>query len=172
MKNYILILFFTATINAQITGRILSDGYPDVVVQAKISQIVDENIYNLEGHFSIQFPKNSDHFDLLIETANINFKIENITADFKTLSLGDIDIPYLKNISIEQYNGLQEKVKINYVPTYHYANLLGYCDKLTLSSNYITFYCKGNKQQTNQFTFNPTEMLISIDAKNLIRCDN
>jgi len=173
MKKYILIiLLFTVTTNAQISGRVFSDGYPDVVVQATILQTGETTEPDFDGCFSVHIPDKIGIYDLLIDAGQMDFKIENITQEFHQINLGDIEFPFLRTISIEQYNELQEIEKIKYVPIYHYANLLVYCDKLTLSSNYITFYCKGVKHQTNQFTFNPTEMLISIDAKNLIRCDN
>jgi len=173
MKNYLLILILFATnINAQVSGRFIIGDSSDIVFQTTILQTGDKTEPDFDGYFSVHIPDRPGSYDLFIDAGQIDFKIENITEGLHVINLGDIELPFLKTISVEQYNEVQEIDKVRYVPIYHWTSVVAYYDKFTLARNYITFFCKGVKHQTDQFTYNPEERLISIDANSLVRCDN
>lgn len=171
--NSIFLLFFSVVCNAQLSGHIIMDGDPSnsgIVLKTTTLQTGETTDGDLEGYFSIQVPAKLKKYDVLIEAATMNLKINNLTPKIK-LNLGDIELPELKTISLPEFDELEEMEKIKYVPVYHWANLLVYLDKTTLSKNYLLFYCNGVKHQTTQFTFDPEARLISIDVKELINCD-
>lgn len=171
MRFIILFASFYLSGYAQISGRILSEGSPDIILQTTVLQTGDKTEADFDGYFSVQIPDKPHRYDVLIEAGLMNFKITNITQAMSTIKMDSIELPALKNISVVEYNELNELEKMKYIPIFHWTNLVGYFDKFTLSKNYISFYCNGKEYQTNKFIFDPEERLISIDALNLLSCD-
>lgn len=171
MKYILLLAMFYQYSNAQISGRIISDGYPDIIIQTTLLQTGNKTEADLDGYFSIQIPDKLDKYDVLIEAGSMTFKIVNVTQTLRSIKMDTVELPTLKSISIDDYNKLVKIEKARYLPVYHWSNLLGYYDSFTLSRNYISFYCSGKEYQTAQFTFDPESRMISIDAMNIINCD-
>lgn len=171
MKYIILLAIFYQYGNAQISGRIISEGSPNVILQTTLLQTGTKTNADFDGYFSIPIPDKLDRYDVVIESGSMTFKIENITMAMHNIKMDSIELPTLKNISFNEYKGLAEIEKIKYIAVYHWTNIIGYLDKFTLSHNYISFYCDAKKYKVDDFTFDPEIRTIAIDAKNLIKCD-
>jgi len=171
MKYIILLAIFYQYGNAQISGRIISEGSPDIILQTILLQTGTKTDADFDGYFSIPIPDKLDRYDVLIESGSMTFKIENITKAMHNIKMDSIELPTLKTISAYEYNELAEIEKVKYTSIYHWTNVIGYYDKYTLSRNYISFYCKGKEYQTDYFNFDPENRMIVFDAKNLIKCN-
>jgi hypothetical protein len=172
MKYIVLSFLFYLTGYAQISGRIITESAPDLILQTTLLQTGAKTEADFDGYFSIQIPDKLDRYDILIEASSMTLKIENITRIMHNIKLDSIELPVLKNVSVDEYNQAGELEKIKYISVYHWSNIVGYYDKFTLSHNFISFYCNGKEFQTDHIVFDPENRIINIDAKYLINCDN
>ncbi|GAA3612198.1 hypothetical protein Q4Q39_04520 [Flavivirga amylovorans] len=150
---------------SQVSGKILMDSLSLPGAEIKFKESDKEVLADFDGKFYLPIESENENDNLVISYADLSIEIENIELSNGKLNIGNFEIPYLKDISIKEFEQLSELEKESCLPTYCWGQLLGYFYTNKLENGYLTLKCK---EKITEFEFNPTTKTILVDW-NLIK---
>ena len=115
---------------------------------------------DFDGNFSLPIESENGNNNLVISYAGLSIEIKNIELNNGKLNIGEFEIPYFKDISMNEFELLSELEKERCLPIYHWTQLLGYFNTQKLGKEYLTL---NRKEKITEFEFNPTIKTITVD---------